>query len=90
MQSGSPRHSSVIRTHSRKIYVLGQFPKNSNSVSEDRNFSMGGVVVGILLRTLGVAMGAGLAQGSIGTNEPDFGEDQLLCLGQIVLQVPMS
>ena len=30
----------------------------------------------ILVILLGVAMGAGLAWGSIGTNEPDSGEDQ--------------
>ena len=46
--------------------------------------------VGNLVVCLGVAMGAGLAQGSTGTSEPTFGEDQLLCLGRIVVQVPVS
>ena len=51
---------------------------------------MGGVVVGIMLCVLGVAMGTGLAQGSTGTNELVFGEDQLLCFGRIAMQVPVS
>ena len=46
--------------------------------------------VGNLVVCLGVAMGAGLAQGSTGTSEPTFGEDQLLCLGRIAVQVPVS
>ena len=46
--------------------------------------------MGILVILLGVTMGAGLVWGSIGTNEPDFGEDQGMCLGRIVVQVSMS
>ena len=42
MLSGSPRHSSVTKTHFKRTCVLDGFPKNSSPVSEDRNFSLGG------------------------------------------------
>ena len=80
----------MTRTRSKRIYILVKFPKNNEHVSEDRNSSMGGVVVGIMLCVLGVAMGTGLAQGSTGTNELVFGDDQLLCFGRIAMQVPVS
>ena len=92
MLSESLRHISIIRTHSKRIFEPTGFPKSNEAslVSVDRNSSKGGVVVGNLVVVLGVAMGAGLAQGSTGTSEPTFGEDQLLCLGRIVVQVPVS
>ena len=92
MPSGSPRHISVTRTHSKRTFEPAGFPKTNEAslVFVDRNSSRGGVVVGNLVVVLGVAMGAGLAQGSTTTSEPTFGEDQLLCLGRIVVQVLVS
>ena len=70
--NGSPCHTSVIRTHSEQTLRPTEFPKNSEAVlvSVDRNSSMGGVVVGILVVWLKVAMGAGWHRCSISTNEP--------------------
>ena len=61
--SGSPRRISAIKTHSEQILRPTESQKGSDlsSVSEDRNFSRGREVVGILVLALGVAMGAGLA-----------------------------
>ena len=46
--------------------------------------------VEILVVVLGVAIGAGLAWGSIGTSEPDLARTGCCCLGRIALQVPVS
>ena len=53
-------------------------------------FPRGGEVVGVLVMMLGVAMGVGLAWGTIGTSEPSLARTSCCCLGRIVAWVPMS
>ena len=51
MQSGFPHHISVIKMRSKKIFRPTGFLRNNrlSIVSEDRNSSWGGVVVGNLV-----------------------------------------
>ena len=55
-QNGSPRRISVIRTHSRRMFVQARFPRSNRlcPVFENRNFSRGGEVVGNLGPSLGL------------------------------------
>ena len=46
--------------------------------------------MGILVVMLGVAIGAGLAWGSIGTNEPSLARTSCYCVGRIAVQVLVS
>ena len=82
----------MTKMHSEQTLRPTGSQKSSNlsSVSEDRNFSLGGEVVGILVLALGVAMGTDLAWCRIGTSEPVFSKDQFCSLGRIAGRVPMS